>query len=50
LCEGNITFKECAKSLKLMTNGKSPGYDGYTVDCYKKKWEDIGPLPYRSLY
>jgi hypothetical protein len=19
-----------------MTNGKSPGYDGYTVDCYKK--------------
>ena len=50
LCEGNITFKECAKSLKLMTNGKSPGYDGYTVDCYEKKWEDIGSLPYRSLY
>jgi hypothetical protein len=23
LCEGNITFKECAQSLKLMTNGKS---------------------------
>jgi hypothetical protein len=32
LCEGNITFKECAQSLKLMTNGKSPGSDGYTVD------------------
>ena len=31
LCEGNITFKECAQSLKLMTNGKSPGSDGYTV-------------------
>jgi hypothetical protein len=37
LCEGNITFKECAQSLKLMTNGKSPGSDGYTVDFYKNK-------------
>ena len=37
LCEGNITFKECAQSLKLMTNGKSPGSDGYTVDFYQKK-------------
>jgi hypothetical protein len=37
LCEGNITFKECAQSLKLMTNGKSPGSDGYTVDFYKRK-------------
>ena len=35
LCEGNITFKECAQSLKLMTNGKSPGSDRYTVDFYK---------------
>ena len=50
LCEGNITFKECAQLLKLMTNGKSPGSDGYTVDFYKKFWEDIGPLLYRSLY
>ena len=33
-----------------MTNGKSPGSDGYTVDFYKKFWEDIGPLLYRSLY
>jgi hypothetical protein len=50
LCEGNITFKECAQSLKLMTNGKSPGSDGYTVDFYNFFWEDIGPLHYRSLY
>jgi hypothetical protein len=28
LCEGNITFKKCVQSLKLMTNGKSPGSDG----------------------
>jgi hypothetical protein len=33
-----------------LTNGKSPGSDGYTVDFYKKIWEDIGPLLYRSLY
>jgi hypothetical protein len=33
-----------------MTNGKSPGSDGYTVDFYKFFWEDIGPLLYRSLY
>jgi hypothetical protein len=44
LCEGNITFKECAQSLKLMTNGKSPGSDGFTVDFYNFFWEDIGPL------
>jgi hypothetical protein len=33
-----------------MTNGRSPGSDGYTVDFYKYFWEDIGPLLYRSLY
>jgi hypothetical protein len=32
LCEGNLTLKECAESLKFMINGKSPGSDGYTVD------------------
>ena len=37
LCECNITFKECAQSVKLMTNGKSPGSDGYTVDFHKIK-------------
>ena len=34
LCEGNLTFNECAESLKSMKNGKSPGSDGYTVDFY----------------
>ena len=37
LCEGNITFKECTQSLLLMTNGKRPGSDGWTVDFYKIK-------------
>ena len=34
-CEGNLSFNECAKSLKSMKKGKSPGSDGYTVDFYK---------------
>jgi hypothetical protein len=42
LCEGNLTFKECAESLKFMINGKHPGSDGYTVDFYKFFWKDIG--------
>ncbi|XP_071176505.1 uncharacterized protein [Mytilus edulis] len=32
LCEGNISFKECAESLKSMSNGKSPGSDGQYAD------------------
>ena len=49
-CEGNLTFEECAKSLKAMLNGKSPGSDGYTVDFYKFFWKDIGPFLFRSLH
>ena len=50
MCEGNISFKECAESLKSMSNGKSPGSDGYTVEFYKVFWRDIGPFLFRSLY
>jgi hypothetical protein len=50
LCEGNLTFKECAESLKFMINGKHPGSDGYTVDFYKFFWKDIGPFVFRSLF
>ena len=49
MCEGNITFGECAQVLKLMQNGKSPGSDGFTVDFYKFLWKEIGPLVFRSL-
>jgi hypothetical protein len=41
LTEGNLSFKECGESLKLMKNGKSPGSDGFTVDFYKFFWKDI---------
>jgi hypothetical protein len=50
LCEGNLTFKECAESLKFIINGKSPGSDGYTVDFYKFFWKDIGPFVFQSLF
>jgi hypothetical protein len=30
--EGNLSFKECGESLKLMKNGKSPGSDGHIND------------------
>ena len=42
--EGNLSFKECGESLKLMKNGKSPGSDGFTVYFYKFFWNDIGAL------
>ena len=48
--EGNLSFKECGESLKLMKNGKSPGSDGFTVDFYKFFWNDIVALVFRSLY
>ena len=48
--EGNLSFKECGESLKLMKNGKSPGSDGFTVDFYKFFWNDIGAFVFRSLY
>ena len=34
-CEGELTFTECGEAFKLMSNGKSPGSDGYTSDFYK---------------
>jgi hypothetical protein len=39
--EGNLSFKECGESLKLMKNVKSPGSDGFTVDFYKFFWNDL---------
>jgi hypothetical protein len=48
--EGNLLFKECGESLKLMKNDKSPGSDGFTVDFYKFFWNDIGAFVFWSLY
>ena len=48
--EGNLSFKECGESFKLMKYGKSPGSDGFTLDFYKFFWNDIGAFVFRSLY
>jgi hypothetical protein len=42
--EGNLSFKKCGESLKLMKNVKSPGSNGFTVDFYKFFWKDIGTV------
>ena len=39
--EGEITEQECLSTLKNMSNGKSPGIDGFTVEFYKFFWSDI---------
>ena len=31
-CEGNISGKECLDALKGMSDGNSPGMDGFTVE------------------
>ena len=48
-CEGLITEQECAEALKGMTNGKSPGCDGFTVDFYKVFWKDLKLLLVESI-
>lgn len=35
VCEGQLTLQECYNSLSSMSNGKSPGSDGLSVDFYK---------------
>ena len=49
MCEGNISKGECANFLKKMSNGKSPGSDGYTCEFYKFFWKDIGDFLVRSF-
>ena len=39
--EGLLTEDEVLKSLKGMSNQKSPGIDGFTVEFYKFFWSDI---------
>ena len=44
LCNGSITVDECFKALTGMANNKSPGYDGITVEFYRKLWNKVGPI------
>ena len=49
MCEGQITLEEIKSVLKGMSNGKSPGSDGFTVEFYKFFLPDLGYLLVRSL-
>ena len=47
--EGNITYDEVLSSLKKMSNNKSPGYGGFTVEFFKFFWNDLGHFLVRSI-
>ena len=47
--EGLITMEEASDALRNMSNGKSPGTDGMTVDFLKFFWNKIGVFVVRSL-
>lgn len=49
LLEGTITYKEILCCLKKMSNNKSPGYDGFTVEFFNFFWTDIGYFLVRSI-
>lgn len=47
--ETPITYTEMKNNLKTMSNNKSPGLDGFTVEFYKFFWTDIGHFLVRSV-
>ena len=49
LTKGLITYQECLKALKGLSNGKTPGADGITTYLYKKNWNDISNLVLESI-
>jgi hypothetical protein len=49
LTKGIITYNECLKALKSLSNGKTPGQDGISTDFYKFFWNDISNLVLESI-
>ena len=49
ICEGDLTINECNDALNGMTDGKSPGNDGFTTLFYKTFWNIVGNLLVNSL-
>ena len=47
--EGLITYREAGESLKDMSNNKSPGNSGFTVEFYKFFFTNIGQFLVRSI-
>jgi len=49
VCELQINVSECAKELKLLKNGKTPGIDGLPTEFYKFFWSSIKNLVTDSI-
>ena len=49
LCEMDLTMDECTKALKLLSNDKSPGPDGFTTNFFKFFWIDIKEILFSSF-
>ena len=47
--EAEISYLELGKALKTMKNDKTPGLDGFTVECFKFLWADIDHFVHRYL-
>lgn len=47
--EGKLAYSEILSSLKRMSNNKSPGNDGFTVEFFKFFWIDIGIFLVKSI-
>ena len=47
--EGKISYKEALNALKKMSNNKSPGTSGYTVEFFKFFWVNLGHFLVRSI-
>ena len=41
-CEGLLTPKECELALQGMSPGKTPGSDGFPMECYTTFWDILG--------
>ena len=49
LCEGKLNEYECGIALLEMSNNKSPGSDGLTVEFYKMFWNTLKPYYINSM-
>jgi len=48
-CEGQLTYSECFKVLSILSNDKTPGNDGLTIEFYEFFWSEIGTFLVDSL-
>ena len=47
--EGLLTYKEIAEVLYKMKHDKSPGKIGFTAECFKVFWKELGHFVLRSI-